>query len=153
MAIRQATRSQCRHRVGAVVAAGARVLAGSPNRRRNDPTIDFRHATFHAEEAALRRAGRTEGAVVYVARVNRAGVPMLARPCPRCQLALAAAGITRVYYTTGPTETGTMLLLKIGDDFDAGSGSPADTTRLPAATSDGKETGAGSHECSPPGSA
>lgn len=62
IAVRQALLSRCRQRVGAVVAAGPRVLALSPNLRRNDPVVDHRHATFHAEEAAVRRARRTVGA-------------------------------------------------------------------------------------------
>ncbi len=108
LAIRQALRSGCGFRVGAVLVAGNRVLAASPNLRRNNPVVDFRHATFHAEEATLRRAHRTIGTVVYIARVNRTGIPMLARPCPRCQQALAAAGITRAHYTAGPTIVDTM---------------------------------------------
>ncbi|MGW8952360.1 deaminase [Streptomyces sp. NPDC055709] len=111
LAIRQAVRSRCRQRVGAILVAGNRVLACSPNLRRNNPMVDFRHATFHAEEAVLRRARHTAGADIYVARVNRAGIPMLARPCPRCQSALAAAGIARAHYTTGPTTSGSMIFL------------------------------------------
>ncbi|MFF3062801.1 deaminase [Streptomyces sp. NPDC057909] len=110
LAVRQALRSRCRYRVGAVLVAGNRVLAWSPNLRRNDPMIDFRHATFHAEEAVLRRAHNTSGAVIYIARVNRAGIPLMARPCPRCQQALATAGIIRAHYTTGPTTTDSMAI-------------------------------------------
>ncbi len=100
LAVQQAARSACRYRVGAVWAKGGRVLARSANRYRNTPRIDFRHATFHAEEMLLRRARHHRGGEVYVARVNRAGHPQLARPCPRCQYALAASGITRAHYTT-----------------------------------------------------
>ncbi|MET8509919.1 hypothetical protein ABZV60_35835 [Streptomyces sp. NPDC004787] len=102
MAIRQAQRSNCRHKVGAVIAVGNRVLAASPNLRRNSPRVDFRHATFHAEEAALRRARRTAGATAYVARVNSNGLPLLAEPCPRCHYALWTAGVVRAYFTTNP---------------------------------------------------
>ncbi|MFJ7305861.1 hypothetical protein [Streptomyces sp. NPDC099088] len=104
LAARQASLSRCRYRLGAVLVVGSRVLAASPNLRRNSPTVDFRHATFHAEEAVLRRAPRTAGAVVYVARVNAEGSRMLAKPCPRCQQALAAAGVSRVYYTADSAE-------------------------------------------------
>ncbi|MCX5233271.1 deaminase [Streptomyces sp. NBC_00233] len=110
LAVRQALRSRCRYQVGAVLVAGNRVLAWSPNLRRNNPMIDFRHATFHAEEAVLRRANNPSGAVIYVARVNRAGVPLMARPCPRCQEALTAAGVVRAHYTTGPTTTDSMAM-------------------------------------------
>ena len=110
LAVRQALLSRCRHRVGAVITAGPRVLALSPNLRRNDPAVDFRHATFHAEEAALRRTRNAAGAEIWIARVNRAGHRALARPCLRCQQALAHAGITRAHYTT---EHGTIQTLHV----------------------------------------
>ncbi|MFJ9753018.1 cytidine/deoxycytidylate deaminase family protein [Streptomyces chartreusis] len=110
LAIRQALQSHCRYRVGAVLVAGNRVLAWSPNRRRNNPMTDFRHATFHAEEVVLRRSRSSAGADVYVARVSRQGVPLLARPCHRCQQALAAAGVTRAYYTTDSGLLGSMII-------------------------------------------
>ncbi|MFH9016669.1 hypothetical protein ACH4C6_36045 [Streptomyces sp. NPDC017943] len=101
LAIRQALLSTCRIRVGAVLVAGSRVLAVGTNLRRNCPSIDFRHATFHAEETVLRKVRNApRNSSVFVARVNRAGSPLLARPCPRCQMALAAAGVSRAYYTT-----------------------------------------------------
>ncbi|MFD3537565.1 hypothetical protein [Streptomyces sp. NPDC058664] len=112
LAVRQALRSDCRFRVGAVLTVGKRVLAAAPNTRRNSPLVDFRHATFHAEEAVLRRAPRTIGAVLYVARVGAGGTPMLARPCPRCQDALASAGIARVHYTTELATVDTMVISK-----------------------------------------
>ncbi|MGW6260533.1 deaminase [Streptomyces sp. NPDC055085] len=102
LALRQALLSHCRHRVGAVLTFGSRVFAASPNRRRNSPSVTFTHATFHAEEATLRRASRTLGGHLYVARVDAAGLPRLARPCPRCQRAIIMAGVTRVFYTVAP---------------------------------------------------
>jgi hypothetical protein len=78
LAVRQALRSACRCRVGAVLVAGNRVLAAGPNLRRNNPMVDFRHATFHAEEVVLRRVrAAPPGAEIFVARVSRAGVPLL----------------------------------------------------------------------------
>lgn len=99
LAIRQALLSGCRQRVGAVLVAGGRVLAASPNLRRNDPTVDCRHATFHAEEAVLRRVSKATGAVLYVARVSASGAPALARPCDRCKATLISAGVRCAYYT------------------------------------------------------
>ncbi|WP_367621052.1 hypothetical protein [Streptomyces olivoreticuli] len=100
LAAKQAARSGCRYLVGAVVTRSGRVLVTSCNRYRNSPGIDFRHATFHAEEMALRRAQHVHGAVIHIARINRAGEPRLARPCPRCISALVARGIIRAHYTT-----------------------------------------------------
>ncbi|MDN3026010.1 deaminase [Streptomyces sp. S.PB5] len=103
LAIRQAIQSQCRHRVGAVLAAGSRVVVASPNKYRNSPLIDHENSTFHAEDAALRRARGAPVSMVFVARVNAACVPMLARPCAGCVGKLAQAGVLRAYYTAGPT--------------------------------------------------
>ncbi|MEU9704477.1 hypothetical protein [Streptomyces sp. NPDC047981] len=100
LAKRTALYSPCRHRVGAVIAAGPRVLATRSNSRRNSPRVDFHHATFHAEEAAVRRVRNPAGTVIYVARVNAAGEPVMARPCERCQRLLAAVGIVGAYFTT-----------------------------------------------------
>ncbi|MFJ8589654.1 hypothetical protein ACIRD2_34305 [Streptomyces sp. NPDC093595] len=101
LAVRQALRSQCKFKLGAVLVAGRRVLAGGPNRKRNSPLVDYRHATFHAEEVVLRRVHNAAGTVMYVARINAQGASMMARPCNRCQRELEAAKVTRVYFTTG----------------------------------------------------
>ncbi|MGW2557557.1 hypothetical protein [Streptomyces sp. NPDC001635] len=100
LAVKQAMRSQCRYRVGAVLTRGGRILACSCNRYRNSSVVDYRHATFHAEEVLLRLARSTYGTVIYVARVNKAGRAVMARPCTRCQKALASSGISRAHYTT-----------------------------------------------------
>ncbi|WP_420706991.1 hypothetical protein [Streptomyces sp. NRRL F-2664] len=100
LAIRRAAVSPCRHKMGAVLASGRRVLGAHYNVQRNSPVIDFQNATFHAEEAVLRRVRNPSGAIAYVARVNASGIPMLARPCPRCQKILADAGVAGAYYTT-----------------------------------------------------
>ncbi|MGW7201534.1 hypothetical protein [Streptomyces chryseus] len=123
LAIRQARRSDCRHKVGAVLVAGNRVLAASPNLPRNSPVIDFRNASFHAEEAVLRRARNAAGATAYVARVNSSGIPLLSRPCRRCQDALKAAGILRVYFTVCRASLGILNL----------SDAPAGVLHTPAA--------------------
>ena len=78
-------------------------MVASPNRYRNSPAIDHRNSTFHAEVAALRRARGAPVSTVFVARVNAALVPMLARPCASCVEKLSQAGVARAYYTAGPT--------------------------------------------------
>ncbi|WP_372412171.1 hypothetical protein [Streptomyces luteireticuli] len=100
IALKEAARSECRFRVGAVLVKGGRVLGRSCNRRRNCSRTDFRHATFHAEEMLMRSTAARRGAVVYVARLNKAGAPLLARPCPRCQRLLVSRGIALAHYTT-----------------------------------------------------
>ncbi|MGW6217624.1 deaminase [Streptomyces sp. NPDC055109] len=110
IALRQASRSQCRYKVGAVLASGNRILAASSNTRRNSPLVDFRHATFHAEEAALRKAQRTSGTTIYVARISADGSAAMARPCIRCQDALTRASVRRVTYTVNPSLIQTLFL-------------------------------------------
>lgn len=59
-------------------------------------------ANIHAEQAALLNAGwdRSDGGVLYVARVTKAGAPNLAKPCQGCFNLALAAGIRYIYYTT-----------------------------------------------------
>ncbi|WP_415926071.1 hypothetical protein [Streptomyces sp. AK02-04a] len=113
LAIRQAIKSQCRHKMGAVLVAGSRVVTASPNKYRNSPLIDHQNSTFHAEDAALRRARGAPVSMVFVARVNAERVPILARPCPRCVVKLARAGVMRAYYTAGPTSVGVLEISSV----------------------------------------
>lgn len=105
-AVRVAEESTCRQKHGAVVALGrGRVLAVGVNSFRSHPmhvTDPKREASFHAEVAVLRQLnydvndGRS---VLFVARVNRLGEPMLSMPCPECRIAIAKAGVGKVVYT------------------------------------------------------
>lgn len=116
LALRQARASRCRFRVGAVLASKNRVFAASPNKRRNSPVVDFRHSTFHAEEAVLRQVRDTAGREIYVARVNARAEPALARPCPRCLALLGRAGIGRAFYTIDAHTLGVAFPVAVGVD-------------------------------------
>lgn len=109
LALRQAARSKCRHKVGAVLVKGSRVLGQAPNSQRSTNWVDFKYATFHAEEMLLRRFHPPNGATVYVARIDSQGRPALARPCLRCQKILSSGGIALVHYTA-PTGPGALRL-------------------------------------------
>ncbi|MFE9500827.1 hypothetical protein [Streptomyces collinus] len=109
-ALRQARRSNCRFRLGAVLVQGNRILASSPNKRRNSPVIDYRNSTFHAEEAVIRLVRKAPGATLYVARVDAHLQPAMAKPCLRCQIALVDAGVRRVLYTSDASTVKMMLL-------------------------------------------
>ncbi|MEU4172999.1 hypothetical protein AB0F46_39785 [Streptomyces sp. NPDC026665] len=111
IAFKRAMKSNCRYKVGAVLVAGNRILAASANLTRNNPTVDFTHATFHAEEAVLRKVSNAKGVDIYVARVDARGVAAMAKPCPRCQEALRNAGIRRIYFTVDPITIGQMSLI------------------------------------------
>jgi len=90
---------------GAVIAVGKRVLAVGVNSFRSHPmhvTDPKREASFHAEVAVLRQLNydvRDGRSVLFVARVNRLGEPMLSMPCPECRIAIAKAGVGKVVFT------------------------------------------------------
>ncbi|RSM88429.1 hypothetical protein DMH25_40985 [Streptomyces sp. WAC 01325] len=111
IAFKRAIKSRCRYKVGAALVSGNRILAASANLVRNNPTVDFMHATFHAEEAVLRKVSNARGVDIYVARVDGRGRPAMAKPCERCQAALRDAGIRRIYFTVDPVTVGKMLVV------------------------------------------
>lgn len=98
LAARNAALSDCPFRHGALIVRGGSVLASSPNRHRNPPSIDYLGSSVHAEVAALRRTNAT-GATLYVARLAPSGLA-LSRPCPRCWTAIERSGVKTVVYTT-----------------------------------------------------
>jgi deoxycytidylate deaminase len=80
------------------------VLAVGVNRDKNHPSIMSEGhikpgACVHAEVDALRRVANPRGSVVYVARVDRSGMPAYSRPCPNCEQTLSSAGVKRVFHT------------------------------------------------------
>jgi deoxycytidylate deaminase len=55
---------------------------------------------IHAEIAAIVNARQSvEGMSMFIARVNRSGLPMLAKPCNGCFRAITAFGIKNVHWT------------------------------------------------------
>ena len=87
-------------RVGAVVVRSGRVLGRGYNRYRNSPSIVGKgDISYHAEEVAIRRAGSTAGATIYVARMTRSGYTSIAKPCESCQSLLIEAGIQTAVWT------------------------------------------------------
>lgn len=67
----------------------------------NKYTTSHYPRTRHAEESALLSVGDgAHGTTVLVVRVRRNGTLGMARPCGRCRLTLAAAGVKRAVYST-----------------------------------------------------
>lgn len=93
-------------RHGAVVILGGSVQGLGINKRTNDPYThkNLHWLSEHAEMAALRRSKRTEGAVIYVSRVNKRGQERMSRPCPKCMKLLKAKGIKKIVYTIDSAE-------------------------------------------------
>lgn len=101
-AIDIAATSTQRWMLGSVITRNGNILSQSTNKFRNHPSINHRHASYHAEMAALRKCLRTaRGGTIYIARTNNQGQARLARPCIRCMKGLLKAGVSTVIYTNG----------------------------------------------------
>ena len=95
------------HRHGAVLVRGGSVINWSTNRNRVQRWAQkFRahgcgHATHHAELGAILGVARekTQGADVYVVRVNKRDNLLLSKPCPMCEEVLRHVGVKRVFYS------------------------------------------------------
>ena len=109
-AIRASTKTDGPYMLGAVIVKGGAMLAAEPNRFRNHRATSDTGWSVHAEAAALHAASRSHlaGATLYVARITPAGRVGMAKPCAECEAAAAAAGITKVVYTTTDGGNATM---------------------------------------------
>lgn len=102
-----AGKSKARRMHGAVVVKSGRVIGTGFNKDRNNPYYVSpehikTHCSVHAEVDAIRDANwNVKGAVLYVARVNNAGVDRNSKPCNRCQVVIEEAQIKKVIYTIG----------------------------------------------------
>lgn len=100
-----ASKSDLRHRHGAVVVKSGRVLGIGYNKSRNHPNVimEGRHRLdcgYHAEAVAIKDAGdNARGATIFVARVNKVGEDLLSKPCDICQSLIEDSGIKTVIYT------------------------------------------------------
>ena len=110
LAKRVAQQSQHDHfKHGAVLVKGGSVLNTSCNKdkyksfgNRFRDTKVCGHATHHAELGCILGLDKstTQGATIYVVRVNRQGEYRLSKPCPMCEEVLKFCGVKRVVYTT-----------------------------------------------------
>lgn len=99
-----ATKSDLRHKHGAVVVKSGRVLGMGYNKQRNHPSVimEGRHRLdcgYHAEIDALKRVPDPRGCTIFVARVNRQGEDLLSKPCDNCAKELERLGVKKVIYT------------------------------------------------------
>ena len=94
-------------RHGAVLVKGSSVRSVSCNKHRHCSfgarfrKEGFGEATLHAELGAILGMDRsvTQGADVYVARINKEGDARISKPCSMCEAAMRHVGVRRVYYT------------------------------------------------------
>ena len=100
-----ASKSDLRHKHGAVVVKSGRVLGTGFNKRRNHPSVipagQHRESCgYHAESVAIKEAGdNAKGSTIFVARVNRSGGDLLSKPCVNCQKLIDESGIKNVVFT------------------------------------------------------
>ena len=104
--------------LGAVVSRNRAVLALGMNKPKNDPAFidNYAACSVHAEEDALSRVAEPKGTTIYIARLRKNGTFGLAKPCPRCQKQLRAAGIKRAIYTIDNYSYGTWIPEGINND-------------------------------------
>jgi deoxycytidylate deaminase len=102
-----------RVKIGAVIAKGNRLCSAGANLCTSHP-MQYRYNTqtnrlapahaLHAEMNAILQASKSStdltGAVIYVSRLDRRGLPAMCRPCKACRKAILDAGIVEMYYTT-----------------------------------------------------
>ena len=87
-------------RVGAVLVRGGSVLSTGCNKYRNDPSIvGLNGVSYHAEDVAIKRAGTSKGATLFVARVTKSGMLGLAKPCHKCLPLLEENGVHSIVWT------------------------------------------------------
>jgi tRNA(Arg) A34 adenosine deaminase TadA len=92
--------SDNRFRVGALVVKSGRVLGGSPNITRVSPKTPPNRFSTHAEIAAMNIASETNGATLYIARLNSKNKYAVSRPCAWCMQKIKQHEINRVVFTT-----------------------------------------------------
>ena len=102
----QSTYGKFRH--GAVLVRGGSVINVCHNKenfcsfgkRFRNPSEG--NATLHAELGCILGLEKnvTQGATIYVVRINRAGQYRMSKPCNMCRAALQHCGINRVFYST-----------------------------------------------------
>lgn len=100
-----AAKSSSNKKHGAVVVKSGRVLGRGYNKDTNNPMSVSpehikTHCSRHAEIEAIRDANwNVDGAILYVARVNRQGQDRNSKPCKYCELVINETNIKKVIYT------------------------------------------------------
>jgi deoxycytidylate deaminase len=104
LALKLAAQSNERQRHGCVIVRGNSILGIGYNRFRNSPFFikDAFSWSLHAEARAVAVVSNQElldGATLFVARINRAGLARYSAPCGQCALLLESVGIKRIVHT------------------------------------------------------
>jgi deoxycytidylate deaminase len=97
---------------GAVLTKGGKVISTACNKDKFSSFAkrfrnkDYGRATRHSEVSAVLNLPKsvTDGATMYVVRVNRDGEFRLSAPCEMCYHTLQFTGVKKVIYTAGEDE-------------------------------------------------
>lgn len=101
MAEKEAKKSACHHKLGAILVKNKEILSSGYNKALSMDKVLTRYGMFysmHAEMDAVRKLfAIPSGSTIYVARRDY----KMARPCVNCLKVLKNAGINRLVYSTG----------------------------------------------------
>lgn len=113
-----AAKSTYRFRLGAVITSGGRVKGSGYSKYKNTPgnmhEDHVKKCSVHAEMDALRDFSNSnffnksplKRATIFVARLDKAAHPVLAKPCSRCTSTLLHSGITKFIWTIDESRCG-----------------------------------------------
>ncbi len=85
--------------LAAVIISGGRILSSGMNIRHRHSSSCCHKNSVHAEEAAVKRAGDSTDATLYVCRVLHNGEMASSKPCPACMVLIKLSGVRKVCYT------------------------------------------------------
>lgn len=95
--------SEHRYKIGAVLVNGGRVISVGFNKCKFNSVYSYPdRLSIHAEAQCIKTSGResARGAILFVYREDRFGMPATSKPCDYCMSLLKEVGIKKVLYTT-----------------------------------------------------
>lgn len=100
IAKKEATKSQCKFRVGAVAIHRGKIISVGFNRYCSGP-CPYRKGTesFHAEQIALSRRGKSSVDTLVVVRIDSNNNFTMAKPCKKCIAHSKRSGIKKIIYS------------------------------------------------------
>jgi len=115
-ALKQARKSEHRHRIGAVIFSKKSIISSAcnyPSRSAKSVTAKYlkREDSLHAEVMAIIRARRNlNNLSMLVVRINAKGKLMMAKPCEYCMSYIEYVGIKTIYFSD---ENGNISRIKL----------------------------------------
>lgn len=103
LAIEEAKKSEHKHRIGAVIFKGKRIISSAHNSvRSNKIPYQFKGwlESLHAECHAIIKAKRDlKGYSIIVIRLNKKNEPIMSKPCNFCEDFINYVGIKEVFWS------------------------------------------------------